>query len=135
MLERAIVAKAEDTATAARLHQDEIAATEAELKKTEAAIEALGDELEAEIHHGSEQRRKALAHAFVRLLVVEERDTIQPRFYIRGGLPPDMPGDNSEAPSDGTGFRAMTPTVGRRHSYSNLEDIRQRLTAALFGAL
>ena len=166
LLERAIAAKAQDTATAARLHQDEIAATEAELKKTEAAIErymhafeagsvtedmfgtrvrdlgnklralrarhaelaeaaeaaamhpptaadieALRDELEAEIHHGSEQRRKALAQAFIRLLVVEERDTIQPSFYIRGGLPPDMPDDNSETPSDGTGFRAMTPTV------------------------
>ncbi len=25
-----------------------------------------------------------------------------------------MPGDNSETPSDGTGFRAMTPTVGAK---------------------
>jgi site-specific DNA recombinase len=166
LLERAIAAKARDTATAARLHRDEIAATEAELRKTEAAIErymhafgagsvtedmfgtrvrdlgnklralrgrhaelaeaaeatamhpptaadieALREELDAEIHHGSEQRRKAIARAFVRLLVVEERDTIQPSFYVRGGLPPDMPRDRDETPSDGKGFRAMTPTV------------------------
>lgn len=55
---------------------------------TAADIEALRDELEAEIHHGSEQRRKALAQAFIRLLVVEERDTIRPSYYVRGGLPP-----------------------------------------------
>ena len=39
LLERAIAAKARDTATAARLHRDELAATEAELNRTEAAIE------------------------------------------------------------------------------------------------
>ncbi len=39
LIERAIATKTRDTLSAARLHQDEIAATESQLKKTEAAIE------------------------------------------------------------------------------------------------
>jgi site-specific DNA recombinase len=158
--------KAHDTVDAARLHRDEIAATEAELKKTEAAIErymhafesgsvsedmfgtrvrdlgnkvralrsrhaelaeaaeevdlnpptaadieALRQMLENEIERGSEENRKAIAQAFVSDLVVEERDTIQPTFYVRGELPPDC-GATGEPPSDEKGFRAMAPTVG-----------------------
>ncbi len=84
---------------------------------TAADIEALRQELEDEIENGSDPRKKAIAHAFVKELVVEERDTIQPCFYIRGGIPdldpqpPDTPDGNDETPSDEKGFRAMTPTV------------------------
>jgi site-specific DNA recombinase len=167
LIERAIATKTRDTLSAARLHQDEIAATESQLKKTEAAIErymhafesgsitedmfgtrvrdlgnkvrtlrsrhaelseaaeeadrnpptdaaieALRQELEAEIKRGSDERRKAIAQAFVSDLVVEERDTIQPTFYVRGELPPGISGATGEPPSDEKGFRAMTPTVG-----------------------
>ncbi|MGH9076449.1 MAG: recombinase family protein [Acidimicrobiales bacterium] len=39
LIERAVAVKAHEVATSAQLHQDQIAATKAELKKTEAAIE------------------------------------------------------------------------------------------------
>ena len=45
-------------------------------------------------------------------LVVKERDTIQPTFYVRGDLPADFSGASGEPPSDEKGFRAMTPAVG-----------------------
>ena len=45
-------------------------------------------------------------------LVVEGRDTIQPTFSVRGGLPPGISGATGEPASDEEGFRAMTPTVG-----------------------
>ena len=173
LLVRAIAARTRATADAAQLHHDELAATKAQLKKTEAAIdrymhafeagtitedmfgtrvrdlghkaralqaryeelseaveeadltppnaadiEALRQELQDEIENGSDPRKKAIARAFVKELVVEQRDTIQPCFYIRGGLPeldlqtPDNPDGNDETPSDERGFRAMTPTVG-----------------------
>ena len=57
----------------------------------------------AEIHHGTEQRRKA-AHAFVQRLVVVQRDTIKPSFYVRGGLPPDRLANAAKPPPTGKGF-------------------------------
>jgi hypothetical protein len=68
--------------------------------------------LQEEIENGSDPREKAIAHAFVKGLVVEERDTIRPSFYVRGDLPPDLepqthnsPARNGETPSDeGGGF-------------------------------
>jgi hypothetical protein len=71
-------------------------------------IEALRQELEAEIERSSDERRKALARAFVSDLVVEERGTIQPTFYVRGKLSLGISGATDELPSDGKGFRAMT---------------------------
>ncbi len=176
LLERAIAAKTRATANVAQLHHDELAATQAQLRKTEAAIErymhafeagtitedmfgtrvrdlghkaralqarhtklieaveeadlnpptaadieALRRELEDQIQSGSEQRRKGIAHAFVKDLVVEGRDAIRPSFYVRGGLPPnldpplpDTPDGNGETPSNQRGFRSMTPTVETR---------------------
>ena len=97
---------------------------------TEAAdIEALRLELQDEIENGSDPRKKAIAQAFVKELVVEERDTVQPCFYVRGGLPdldsqpPDSPDGNDETPFDERGFRAMTPTVGTEGLEPSLEAV------------
>jgi hypothetical protein len=60
--------------------------------------------------YGSEQRRKAIAQAFVRLLTVEERDTIQPSFYVRGALPRHAR-RHRRSPHRREEFRAMAPMV------------------------
>ncbi len=74
--------------------------------------EGLRQTLNDEIERGNEEHRKAIAHAFVSDLVVKERDTIQPTFYVRGELRVDFSGGTGEPPSDERGFRAMTPVVG-----------------------
>jgi hypothetical protein len=48
----------------------------------------------------SEERRKAIAQAFVSHLVVEERDTMEPTFYVRGELPADFSGATGDPIAD-----------------------------------
>lgn len=42
-----------------------------------------------------------------------------------------MPGVIGEAPTDGKGFRAMTPTVEKTMSYLNPFELRERLSAVV----
>jgi hypothetical protein len=74
--------------------------------------EGLRQFLNDEIERGNEEHRKARAQAFVSDLVVKERDTIQPTFYVRGELPADFSGATREPPSDERGCCALTPVVG-----------------------
>ncbi len=78
---------------------------------TQADLDSFRTDLEDELLHGSNARRKAVAQAFVHRLVIDGRDTIHPTFYVRGSLPPDMTGADSETATDGRS-RAVTPTVG-----------------------
>ncbi len=97
-------------------------AEEADLNPPTAAdIEALRREFEVEIERGNDERRKAIAQAFVSDLVVEERDTIQPTFCVSGERAAGISGATGEPPSDEEGFRAMTPTVGTEGIEPSLE--------------
>jgi hypothetical protein len=86
------------------------------------------------IRHGSHAWRKAVAQSFVERLLVQVPGVIQPTLLVRGGLPAQIAEGGAKAAPEGAS-RAVTSAVGRRHSYSNLDDIRQRLTAALSGAV
>ena len=78
-------------------------------------IDSLRHELEVEILHGSEARRKMLAQGFVHPLLVVERDLIIPTFNVRHGVPSEVEGghgvDGGTGP-EGQKVRAMTPSVG-----------------------
>lgn len=67
-------------------------------------IDALRRQLQDEIEHGSEQRRKAIAQAFVRLLTVEERDTIQPASTSEARYPSICQATRARPPPTGRGF-------------------------------
>ena len=84
----------------------------------QADLDALRAELEAQITFGSDSRRKAVAQAFVRPLVVEVPGTIRPTYLVRGGNPTDLAEEPSQTAPTGTS-RAVTDLVVLGCHYTN----------------
>ncbi|MHB1721227.1 MAG: recombinase family protein [Acidimicrobiales bacterium] len=86
---------------------------------------ALRQRVAEAVAQGSAGPVKALLQALIHEIRVDSRQAIHPTFRVPLGEDHHL--DDA--------VRAPSRSVGRRHSYSNLDDIRQRLTAALSGAI